>query len=160
MTKEHRHRIQGIILSSELVGSTLTVPVKGRGQDRFHKVTVGIVICPLTLALESSTDSIAAKGFLAVAELCKLLITHHQIAGDQGHLDGCLPFLIELLTWTLSFSGVVVLAFWAIFLHPGKSLVVFFLIVDAALKASCQLSHVDCFDTNAEIILEEIRINY
>ena len=63
IVEEHGHAVKGIIFSGEDIRLTNPVPVKLRVKEGFHEVPVREVVSPLTLALETSHESVVTYRF-------------------------------------------------------------------------------------------------
>jgi len=155
MTKQHRSAIETIILRRDDVGRADAVPVEGRVQDGLEKIAVGLVIRPLALALETGSDGVVALRFLAKTHRGELGIADHEVAGDDRHLDGFLPFAVELFTRAFGLGRVVIFALRTILLHPRERLRIFGLIENALVHAAEKFRHVNRLDAHSQIILEE-----
>ncbi len=101
VAEEHANAVQGIVLGGHDEGLADAVPVEGGVEDGLHEIAVGKVVRPLALPLEAGGDGIVAQGLLAKAQLGQARIADHQVAGDQGHLDGHGPVLVLLLAAAL-----------------------------------------------------------
>ena len=100
-----------------------------------------------------------ALRFLAEACLGELGISHHEVAGDEGHLHAGLPLGVELFTGAFFSCAIPVLAFLAVGFDPFHGLVEFGFVEDAAFDAADEFGHVHRLDAHAEPLLEERGIN-
>ena len=77
------------------------------------------MIGPLSLPLKPSGNCMVTKCLFAMTRFSQLRITHHQIPGNQGHLYGVFPFLIQIFSASLGILGIVIFALLTMFFHPG-----------------------------------------
>ncbi len=141
-------------MSGHDVGLADAVPVERSIEDGLHEVAIGQVIGPLALPLETRGNRVVAQSLFSVTELLQPGIAHHQIPGDQGHLDGDLPIPILFRPAALDLHGIVVFAFRAILFHPSQRPLELLRIVDTPLHAAYELGHVDGFNTHAQVRLK------
>ena len=176
VTEEHRHAVQEVVLRSQRIGLTRSVPVERGTHQRLGEVEVGLVVCPLALSLHTGSNGVVADGFFLIAHLEQLLRTLHQVADNHHVLHRELPVLVLLLavlTLALAVEGshghageqrtvlvvVVTLLGLAVFLHPSHSLGKLLLVVDTEIDAAQYFYQRDVFRTHAKILLQEVGIN-
>ena len=101
------------------------------------------------------------KRFFLEAHLTQLRIALHQVAHNDGHLYNKFPIFIFLLAGLGLGGKIEILAFilLAILLCPCHRFSKLFLIINAFGHAADDFSQVNRFATDAQIFLEEIRID-
>ena len=160
VAQQHCDAVQGVVLGGQDEGFANAVPVEGRVQDGLGKITVGIEVCPLPLALETAQDGVVAKGFLSEAQLLELGIALEQVADDDGHLDGEFPVLVLFFAALLEVLAVAhILVLLAMDLGPGKGFLEFLVVVDAAFHTADNLHLVYAFAAHSQVVFEEVGIH-
>ena len=84
--EHHSKTVENVILCSEDVWLTSSVPVEGCVQHSFCKVTVWIEVCPLSLSLETSCQSVVSDCFFGECRI-KVIAAVHQFFDDNCHLN-------------------------------------------------------------------------
>ena len=177
MAKEHSHAVKEVVLSSQNLCLALAVPVEAGTKHRLGEVEVWLVVSPLALSLNTTGYCVMAECLFLVAHLQQTWITLHQVANNNHGLNGELPvgvFLLAVLAlafavkcghrcageeWAV-FVVVVTLLRLAVFLYPLHSLLELLRIIDAEVNAAQNLNQRYIFCTHAEILLQEVGINY
>ena len=95
--EHHSKSVKNIVLCSQDVWLTCSVPVKGSIQHSFCKVTVRIEVCPLSLSLETSCQSIVSDCFFRECRI-KVVTAVHQFFDDNCHLNNKLELLFFLFS--------------------------------------------------------------
>ena len=95
--EHHSKSVKNIVLCSQDVWFTCSVPVKGGVQHSFCKVTVRIEICPLSLSLETGCQSIVSDCFFGEFRI-KVVTAVHQFFDDNCHLNNKLELLFFLFS--------------------------------------------------------------
>ena len=95
--EQHSKSVKNIVLCSQDVWFTCSVPVKGGVQHSFCKVTVRIEICPLSLSLETGCQSIVSDCFFREFRI-KVVTAVHQFFDDNCHLNNKLELLFFLFS--------------------------------------------------------------
>ena len=127
--KQHAQTVQHIVLRGQNIRLSGPIPVKGGIQHGLGEVTVRVEVGPLPLSLEACGDGIVTHHLLFPA-LRKILVPIHQVLDDTHHLHHELPVLILLLPCLLYFFRILVKAFLTVFFRPGKSLLIFLLVIN------------------------------
>ena len=70
---------------------------KRRIQDCFREITIGHVVCPLSLSLETTGNSVVPHSFFLESHFCQFRIADHQVTEYQSHLHYVLPTFVFLL---------------------------------------------------------------
>jgi len=84
--EHHSKTVENVILCSEDVWLTSSVPVEGCVQHSFCEVTVWIEVCPLSLSLETSCQSVVSDCFFGECRI-KVIAAVHQLFDDNCHLN-------------------------------------------------------------------------
>ena len=84
--EHHSKTVENVILCSEDVWLTSSVPVEGCVQHSFCEVTVWIEVCPLSLSLETSCQSVVSDCFFGEFRI-KFITAVHQFFDDNCHLN-------------------------------------------------------------------------
>ena len=159
MPEKHREAVEGVVLRRHDVGLADAVPVERRVEDGLHKVAVGEVVGPLALPLETGGDGVVPQRLLLVTQFRQARVAHHQIAGDERHLDRRFPVFILLRAAALLFRWIAIRAFGTVRFDPGHGLLKLDRIVDVLFETADELRHVHKFRAHAEILLEKPRLH-
>ena len=108
------------------------------------------MISPLPLPLKSGSNCMVPKCLFPMTRFSQLRIAHHQIPGNQGHLYGVLPLLIQIFPASLGILGIVIFALLTMFFHPGEGTLIFFLIENPFVHPADKLGHIDCFHPHTQ----------
>ncbi len=155
MAEEHGGAIESIVLGGDNVRRAASIPVEGRIEDGLEEIAIWHVVGPLALALESRSDGMVALRLLSEAQLGKLGVADHEIAGDERHFHACLPLGVELLARAFLSGRVPILALFAMGLHPFEGFGELDFVVDASFDAANELGHVHRLDPHTEPFFEE-----
>ena len=158
--EEHAGPVHGVVFRGHDVGGALPIPIEGTVEDRLEVIPIRVVVGPLPLALEAPGNGVVAVGLFTEAQFGQPGIAHHQVAGDEGHLDGVFPFLVQLFAAARFRRAVEVLSFRAVLLRPGQGLLVFHLVEQPLVDPSAEFAHIDGLDPHAEVIFQERGIDH
>src|SRR5574341_968862 len=158
MTEEHRRAVQTVILGCYDVRLPMTIPVVGSVEDRLEKITIGLIVRPLTLPLEARQNCVSSQSLFPKAKFGQVRIAPHHITRYHRHLDNGFPIAILLFSSALFFRRVVFSSLFTVFLDPDHSALEFFGIIDTLVNTPEKFSHVYCFHAHAKIRFEEVVI--
>ena len=170
MSEEHRHTVQEIILRSEDICLTRTVPVERSAHHRLREVEVRLIVSPLTLSLDTCSDGIMSDSLFLISHVKQFLRTVHQVADNHHRLHGELPVLIFLLTvlaFALTVEGchrcsreertvfVIVMSLIGLaeFLHPLHSFLKLLRVEDVEIYTTKDFHQRHIFSTHTQILL-------
>ena len=156
--EHHSKSVENVILCSEDIWLTSSVPVEGCVQHSFCKVTVWIEICPLSLSLETSCQSVVSDCFLGECRI-KVIAAVHQLFDDNCHFNYELKLLFFLLWGELQFFRVLVPTNLTGLFRPFESFLKFCVIVDAFCHTTDDFYLINGFNTHSKIGFDEIGIN-
>src|SRR5699024_8272430 len=156
--EHHSETVQYVVLCCQDVGLSCAFPVKGSIQHSLREVSVGIEVCPLSLTLETSCQSIVSDRFLREFRI-QFVAAVHQLFDDNSHLNNELELFFFLLVCHLQFRRVLVEADLAGFFRPFQSFLKFSVIVDTFCHTADDLNLVNRLYSHSKIGLDEILIN-
>ena len=156
--EQHAKAVQHVVFRSQNDGLLLSFEIEGGIENRFRIVAVRPVVCPLTLSLEAAGDGVVSQHLL-VELRGQVLVALHQILDDAVHLNRELPLLVLLLTVEFYKVRIVVAAFLAVLLRPGKGSLDFLMIVNALFHTAENLDLIDGLHAHSQVLLHEGLVN-
>ncbi len=118
------------------------------------------MVGPLTLSLETGSESVVTHALFYKTEFGEARIADHQIAGNQGHFHAGLPVFVLLLRCPAGGLRVAVRPLFTVVLDPGKGLFILLRVVNPAIQPPFYLSHVHVLIAHAEIVAKKAVIDH
>ena len=156
--EHHSKSVENVVLCSKDVWLTSSVPVERCIQNCLCEVSVRIEVCPLSLSLESSCQSVVSDCFLWEF-LVKVFISVHKVFDDNCHLNNELELLLFLLWRSLKLFWVLIPTNLASLFCPFKSFLELSLIIDSLWHTTDDFHLVNRLYTHSKVRLDEIRID-
>jgi len=165
--KQHTESVEHIIFSSEDHRFFLALKIEGGIQYCLGIITVGPVIRPLPLSLETCCNGIVAGLFL-LESIWEIGISLHQIFDDTVHLNGEFPLLFLFLrsefnaaffSKKLDEFRVIVTTFFAVLLCPCQCSFIRSVVIDALLHTAKDLYFIHRLYAEAEIFLHKLLVD-
>ena len=156
--EQHAKTIQYVVLCSQNKRLSCSVPVEGSIQHSLREVTVRFVVCPLSLTLETTADSVVSNS-LFLAAFRQVRITLIQVLDDDSHLSQELPgFFLGLIRCFYEIR-VLVEAFFAVLFYPCQSFLVLIFIIYMFIHTTKDLNLIYGLNAHAKIGLDELLID-